>query len=834
MSKLIKYFSPYLIAASVLIGLNLVYFSPELNGKIIHQPDMIKNAGIAHEARMHYEITGRPTYWTNSLFGGMPTYLFFAPSLKSGLFDALVKLFSLNFKGSIKYYLTLSLAAFLGLCFLGIGPWLALIGAYAIAFATNHIGLASAGHLTKIGTLGFIPMMLVGGYLIFNKNRKMGFLVFAFGLSGCIRMNHIQMTYYAGMLLFIFIMAETVSKIREKNVRSLVSPILLLLAGGMISFTVNYSTLMGLRSFAQDTIRGKYILSETKVGQLDSLTDQKKAGLNWKYATQWSASPSDWLAFLIPGALGGSSNEKWSKNSAMADAFRKNGIPVDTDLKLPMYWGKLPFTSGPDYLGVMIVLAFILGLILVKGTFKWFVLWSVLFILLQSLGHHFSFFNKFLFDYLPYYNKFRAPNSIFNILSILVPLFGIYGISVFIQQQWTRASILNLLKKSALPLGILLILIIIIGPGLFNMTSEWGDPDWKNNTNLYQVLLETRGDYLRSDALRSLVILAIGTALFYYFALKKVNLNDFLLVLGLLIGFDLWTVGKRYLSAEDFQANTYEQSNYQPRAVDLEILRDTSTSYRVLDLSVNTFSSAYPSYFHKSVGGENPAKLRRYQDMIDYYLTNNHMPSLNMLNTKYIINVSGSLQTNTSALGNAWFVSHVKKVNSPDEEIESINSINPAETAVFLPSDFNAVHLSDSYPAGGNIQLTDYLPDELTYQSSTTSEQLAVFSEIWYGPDKGWSVTIDNKPADHFRVNYILRAMLIPPGEHTIEFKFNPKALVAQSNVSFYAGSVFGLWLIISLGVAIRNFIRDPHAENQLEPLEIKDSTGPSKTNSRS
>ena len=834
MSKLIKYFSPYFIAASVLVCLNLVFFSPELNGKIIHQPDMIKNAGISREARMHYEKTGQQTYWTNSLFGGMPTYLFYAPPLKTGLFDYLVKMFGLNFKGSLKYYLTLSLGAFLGLCFLGIGPWLALIGAYAIAFATNHIGLVSAGHLTKIGTLGFIPMMLIGGYLIFNKNRKPGFLLFTFGLSGCIRMNHIQMTYYAGMLLLIFVIAETISKIREKNLRSLAMPGLMLVSGGMISFMVNYSTLLGLRSFAQDTIRGKYLLSAPKKAHSDSLPDHSKAGLNWEYATQWSAGPLDWLTFLIPGAVGGSSNEKWSKTSAMADAFRKSGVKVDTDFKLPLYWGALPFTSGPDYLGVMIVLAFIIGLLLIKGKLKWIVLCSVIFIMLQSLGYHFSFLNKFLFDYFPYYNKFRAPNSILNILSIIVPLFGIYSISIFMRQQWTRATIQDLLKKSALPLGILLILIIVAGPWLFNMTTEWGDPDWKSNNNLYQALLETRKNYLRSEALRALVILMIGTTLFYYFALKKIKQNDFLLVLGLLIGLDLWTVGKRYLSAEDFQVETYDQSNYRPRSVDLEILKDTTISYRVLDLSINTFSSTNASYFHKAVGGENPAKLRRYQDMIEYYLSKNHMPSLNMLNTKYIIEANGSLQTNPTALGNAWYVSNVLKVNSADEEIASINSINPAETSIFLPSDFNDVHLSASYPAEGNIKLTYYQPDELKYEASAKSEQLAVFSEIWYGPDKGWYATIDDKPADHFRVNYILRAILIPPGDHDIKFKFNPKTIVVQSNVSFYAGSVFGLWVIISIGVAIRNFIRNPRAENQQGPLENKDSSGPSKINSRS
>lgn len=802
MSNLVKYLGPYLIAASILVGINLVFFSPELSGKVLFQSDMINNKGMAREAMTHFEKTGRPTYWTNAMFGGMPTYQIYVPQTRNSLFEYLIKSMSLSFSGSLKYYLILSLGAFLGLCFLGMGPWLSLIGAYSIAFATNHIVLVNTGHLTKIGALGFVPMILAGAYILFNKNWKWGFTLFALGLAGSIRMNHIQMTYQAGLMLGIYVLAETILRIKEKKPNTLLRPGLGLLFGVIISFLVNYSLLMGLRSYAAETSRGGSILNDHTL-QADSLAGGEN-GLGWEYAMQWSEGFKDLMSLLVPGAVGGSTNEVWSKTSKMAAAFEKNGIAVSDHFTLPLYWGELPYTGGPDYLGILLVLTFVMGIILVKGPLKWVALSGVAFLIMQSLGHHFSILNKLLFEYFPYYNKFRTPNSILNVLSTLVPLFSMYGLYLFMQQAWTKKTILSFLKKSVLPLAGVLILILVLGPLAFDMKSELGDPDWKINKGLYEALLQARREYLKSDTIRSLVILFIGSGLLYFFALKKLKLQDFLLVFGLLIGFDLWLVAKRYVNAGNFQAEPSENSIFKPRTVDQEILRDTDLSYRVLDLSGNTFNTAIPSYFHKTIGGYSAAKLSRYQDMIDHYFSQNNMNALNMMNTKYIINKKGTLQQNPGALGNAWFVSRVNTVNTPREEIEAIKSINPAEEAVLLQKEFKNIQVMPAYQKNGSIQLVQYLPDHLIYETSASGEQFAVFSEVWYGPDKGWHATIDDRPAEHMRVNFLLRAMPVPSGKHKIEFKFAPKEIGINNNISFYAGTFLGIWTLAAIGIAFK------------------------------
>lgn len=828
MSNLVKYLGPYLIAASILVGINLVFFSPELSGKVLFQSDMINNKGMAREAMTHFEKTGRPTYWTNAMFGGMPTYQIYVPQTRNSLFEYLIKSMSLSFSGSLKYYLILSLGAFLGLCFLGMGPWLSLIGAYSIAFATNHIVLVNTGHLTKIGALGFVPMILAGAYILFNKNWKWGFTLFALGLAGSIRMNHIQMTYQAGLMLGIYVLAETILRIKEKKPNTLIRPGLGLLFGVIISFLVNYSLLMGLRSYAAETSRGGSILNDHTL-QADSLAGGEN-GLGWEYAMQWSEGFKDLMSLLVPGAVGGSTNEVWSKTSKMAASFEKNGIAVSDHFTLPLYWGELPYTGGPDYLGILLVLTFVMGLILVKGPLKWVALSGVAFLIMQSLGHHFSILNKLLFEYFPYYNKFRTPNSILNVLSTLVPLFSMYGLYLFMQEDWTKKTILSFLKKSVLPLAGVLILILVLGPLAFDMKSELGDPDWKTNKGLYEALLQARREYLKSDTIRSLVILFIGSGLLYFFALKKLKLQDFLLVFGLLIGFDLWLVAKRYVNAGNFQAEPSENSIFKPRTVDQEILRDTDLSYRVLDLSGNTFNTAIPSYFHKTIGGYSAAKLSRYQDMIDHYFSQNNMNALNMMNTKYIINKKGTLQQNPGALGNAWFVSRVNTVNTPREEIEAIKSINPAEEAVLLQKEFKNIQVMPAYQKNGSIRLVQYLPDHLIYETSASGEQFAVFSEVWYGPDKGWHATIDDRPAEHMRVNFLLRAMPVPSGKHKIEFKFAPKEIGINNNISFYAGTFLGIWTLAAIGIAFKGRLtQTPYTGDQQENTDRRPS-GSSKT----
>jgi hypothetical protein len=493
-------------------------------------------------------------------------------------------------------------------------------------------------------------------------------------------------------------------------------------------------------------------------------------------------------------------------------------MAIPQDFRLPLYWGSLPFTSGPDYIGILMAMLFIMGLTLVKGPFKWFALFSAIFLLLQSLGKNFAVLNHLLFNYLPYYNKFRTPNSILNVFSTVVPVFAIFTLYQFLKQSWNKDALLKLFKQTLLPLSGLIILLILLGPVIFDMKAR-GDSGWEKNDVMYTALLDTRASYLRSDAFRSLIILFAGAALLYYTAIKKVKLHYFYIGFGLLMFVDLFSVAKRYVDRSDFQPKKADATNFKPRPVDEEILKDPDLDYRVFDLSVDVFNTAYPSYFHKTIGGYNPAKLRRYQDMIDYYFSKVNLNALNMMNTKYIISQKGELQRNPGALGNAWFVSKVNVVNTPDDEIQEVAKINPAEEAVFLASEFKNIHLPSSFQKNGNIRMLSYTPNHLEYQSNATSDQLAVFSEVWYGPDKGWIATIDGKPADHFRVNYILRAMIVPAGDHKIEFKFQPKEIIANQKISYLLGMIFGLFLLTGLFLEVKKYINQPEPQPDMATL---------------
>lgn len=816
MKNVINKLVPYILALVLLISIDLVFFAPQWTGKVLQQSDMISITGMSHEAKNFHEKTGQVTYWTNSMFGGMPTYQIYDPTTRTNLFDYFFWLFNLKVQGPLGYFFILSIASFIGLCCFGIGPWLSLIGAFSIAFASNHIGLVSAGHLTKIATLGFVPMIIAGTYLLFNKDWRSGFFVFTFGLAASIRMNHIQMTYYVGLIISIYVLVEMAKAIKEKKYTSLIKPGLAMLAGTVISFLVNYSLLTGLNSFSKDTMRGGSILSATSAQKSDINTASSNNGLGWDYAMQWSNGSVDLLSIIVPGAVGGSTNEKWSRNSDIAKSLRQGGVNIPKDFRLPLYWGDLPFTSGPDYVGILMVMLFLIGLFIVKGPFKLFALFSVIFLVLQSLGKNFSMLNHLLFDYLPYYNKFRTPNSILNVLTSVLPVFSIYSLFIFTKQSWSKEALNKLFSRTVLPLAGLLLLFVLLGPSLFEMKSGRSDSGWESNAGMYRALLDARASYFKSDTLRSLLLLITGGSLLYYMGLKKIKPYLFLIGFGALMLTDLFTVAKRYVDQNDFIAKKSDETNFKPREVDTEILKDQDLSYRVFDLSIDPFNSAIPSYYHKMIGGYSPAKLRRYQDMIDYYFSKVNISVLNMMNTKYIIDQKGVLQSNVGALGNAWFVSQIKTVDSPDEEIKNVGTINPAEEAVFLASEFKSIHLQPAYQKNGTIKLLNYSPNHLSYQSSTTSEQVAVFSEVWYGPDKGWTATIDGKPVDHFRVNYILRAMTVPPGDHKIEFDFHPSEFIANKNLSYFSGMLFGLMILAGIFWEIWRYLkRNPVMETE-------------------
>ncbi|MEP7324286.1 MAG: hypothetical protein ABI761_20310, partial [Saprospiraceae bacterium] len=776
-----------------LLAIDLVFLSDLLSGNVLIQPDMDNAIGMRQEALQYYEKTGEATYWTNAMYGGMPTYQIWNPPPASNVYDSLINLISLFTKDSFRYFFLLCFGSFLALCVLGIGPWLALIGTLAITYTSNHIGLLTEGHLTKLGALGFVPMILVGAILLFKKKWISGTAFFSFGLAACISQNHIQMTYYALLGLFIYCALESYQYFKAKRLNELGKIIGCLAGGAAMAIAMNFSLLFSLHDYAKDTMRGGSILSTQGPLRADSSSVSGLSGLGWDYAMQWSNGYSDLLSLLSPGAAGGSSNEKWPGDSKLGKSLQAAGYPTEEEIHMPLYWGSLPFTSMPDYLGILIVLFFLIGIVIIKGPVKWFAVTSTIIFIVLSLGKNLEFINRLLFDYLPYYNKFRAPNSILSVLSCTIPVFAMLSLHQFIQLKWSVVELKRLLMKTLIPLGSILLLLYFIGPSLFNMKQPSTDVFWQANTGAVQSILDARAYYLKYDCLRGLFLLLLGAAILYFYVYKKLTSDQLILGIGLVVLFDAWTVSRRYLDSSDFKASNAEADFFGKRAVDNTILSDTSLNYRVLDLSTNTFKSAIPSYYHKTIGGHHAAKLRRYQDMIDYYFSNSNQHALDLMNTKYIIDKNQKLTINQGALGNVWFVSTVRSVTSPDEEIAAISTINPANEAVILTKEFSNSTIQTSYPISGSIILTAYSPNHLTYLSRTSNEQFAVFSEVWYGPNKGWKAYIDGKEMEHVRVDYILRALKIPAGDHTIEFKFNPVHILAYNKISWVAKMLFGL-----------------------------------------
>ncbi|MCB0662859.1 MAG: YfhO family protein, partial [Saprospiraceae bacterium] len=524
------------------------------------------------------------------------------------------------------------------------------------------------------------------------------------------------------------------------------------------------------------TMRGEPIL-ETR-GEVTSSSETK--GLEWGYAMQWSQGTMDVMSSLIPGIVGGSGQEPVSKSSAIAKFMRGTPNP-----KAPLYWGSLPFTSGPPYLGAGIVFLFVLGLFLVKGKMKWWLGIATLLMILISMGRHFEFLNRIFFDYFPLFNNFRAPNSVMAVGAVFLPILGALGVQRILNKEIDGKEFKTALYWSAGITGGLCLFFALFGSSFFDFTAAV-DAQYQQAAS---ALVEDRKSLMQSDSFRSFIIIAIAAGLLWAYYNNKVKSTVLFVGLGLLFTVDLTMVGKRYLDNDSFVTERQYEQNFAPRQVDQQIMQDPDLYYRVLDLSINTFNSAQSSYFHKTIGGYHAAKLQRYQDMIDYHITKGNQQVLNMLNTKYIINKEEKAQLNQGAMGNGWFVGNIQLVDNANKEIEALSNFDPATTAV-VHKEFESYVNGLNGAGTGTVSLTNYAPNKLTYTVNSSADQLAVFSEIWYGPNKGWKAYIDGNEAPHIRVDYCLRGLKIPSGQHEVIFEFNPESFQKGETISYISSSI--------------------------------------------
>lgn len=791
----IKRIIPHIVAVISFILVSVIYFYPQLQGQKIRSGDTLVFRGASQEAQAFKERTGEATLWTNSMFGGMPTYQINSPS-KNNIFHTLKIAMYSGFDRPIGYFIFGSITAYLMLLIFGINPWLSLFGALGFSFMTNHICLYEAGHMSKIIAIMSSPLIIAGLWAMFRKRFMMGALAFVLGLGINISVNHYQMTYYLAILLVIYFAMEAVNLVRAGESKTLGKIIAICVVCSAIALGGSASRFLPTLEYAEDTMRGQPILAQAGAPQSASET----SGLDYNYAMNWSNGTIDLFSSIIPGVAGGGSGEKVTSKSEFAKAIRKLGSSTD---RAPLYWGSLPSTSGPVYFGIVFFFLIFLAAFFVKGPIKWWALIAIGLTLMLSLGKNFDPINRLIFDYVPYFNKFRTPNSVLSVTAAIVPILGLFGLQQIINQKSKEAFIKPLMISTAVMSAICLF-FALIGPGFFDFSSP-GDARYAQG-GLDKTLLIDRKALMRSDALRSLILVLLMAGGIYAYVKNKIPKIALIGVFGVLVLFDQIGTARRYLDSGSFVNERQAEADFQPRAVDTQILTDKDPNFRVFDQTIDPWNDSKSSYFHKTVGGMHAAKLQRIQDLIVRHISQGNQRVFNMLNTKYFImpgenNTAPQARLNTAALGNAWFVNSINVVNNANEEIDALASFDPAGEAI-VHKEFQNYIGNLSPTKNGTISLLTYEPNNLSYETSTNSEQLAVFSEMWYGPNKGWQAYLDGEKVDHIRANYGLRAMKIPAGNHRISFIFDPSIYKIGSTISlissvlFVLGSLGLLWLL--------------------------------------
>ncbi len=803
-----KSFYPYLVAFILFIVIAYAYFPALFEGKIVMQSDISSWRGAANEIIQFREQTGEEPLWTNSMFSGMPTTMISTEYKGNYLKNVYDGLFVGPRPAS---YLILGLVSFyLLLLAFGVNPWLSIVGALAFGFCSYNFQILQVGHNAKMVAISLMPMVLASVVFAFRKNRWLGAVFFGITLAFQIMANHPQITYYLAFIVLFYGIAQLYKAVKAKALPAFFKTVTLLVVAVLFAAATNINHLWPTWEYSKYTMRGG---SELTLNQ----NSQTKGGLDKEYATAWSYGIDETLNLMIPNFKGGASGGALDKNSETYKFLNSQGASNADQIiqQLPLYWGEQAFTAGPMYMGAIAIFLFVLGLVLIKGPMKWWIVGISLLALFLGWGRNFMFLSSFFYDYIPLYNKFRVPSMMLIVLQLTIPLLGIYTLNKILNGEYEKKTLLKGLKIAVGVTGGICALFALL-PGLagsFVSPADSQYPDW-----LRQYLPQDRESLLRSDAFRSLVFILLAGVVIWAWMIQKIKSTHVVIVMGLLILADMWTVDKRYLNNDHFVKQREFNNQYQPRPVDQAILADKDPNYRVLDISVNTFNDSHTSYHHKTIGGYSAAKLQRYQDIIDYFIypemqsigkTLESSPTLsameeslskqtvlNMLNTKYVIVHANSAPVNNKyAYGNAWFVKDYELVNTPDEELLGLKQIDPRESAV-ISKEFESV-IQDkgfNFDENATIQLTSYAPNKLEYKTSAANEQLAVFSEIYY--PKGWNVYIDGNKTDLLRADYILRAVIVPAGEHTVTFEYKPESYYMGARISAISSSLLLLALL--------------------------------------
>ncbi len=789
--------APYVIALITFIFIAVIYFSPVLEGKKIFQNDIKHFTGMAKEVNDFRKENDAEPYWTNAAFGGMPTYNLSA-LYPNNYIKKVDKIFRFLPRPA-DYLFLYFLSFFVLLLVLKVDVKLAALGALAFGFSTYYIIILGVGHNAKAHAIAYMPLVLAGILMVLQHKYLWGFILTAFAMALEINASHPQMTYYLLFTVLILGLVFLVEALKDKQLPSFLKSIAVLVVAVILAVGINATSLLATKEYASYSTRGK---SELTIGP-DGSVKKPSNGLSKEYITTYSYGIPETFNLFIPRFMGGGNSENIGLDSNIYQFLKDKTAPRQAKQFVefaPMYWGKQPIVEAPAYIGAIMMFLFVLGIFIVKGKLKKWLVAAFVFSILLSWGKNLDFLTNFFIDYVPLYNKFRAVSSIQVIAEMVVPLLGILALQAFFSNKITKEIKLNTLKKSVLITGGLALIFTLFGRSLFAFEGfRDGNYAEMMNGGLLEAIIADRKAIFFKDSLRTLILIVISAGILWLSLKEKINKNIAIISLAVLILFDLVAVDRRYVNEEDFLIARKIDKPFVASEIDKEILKDKSY-YRVANYIGDPMNDGGTSYFHKSIGGYHAAKLGRYQELYEFQISRNNIEVLNMMNTKYFMFTDGSqretVQINPDANGNAWFVNQIKIVSDANKEIVALDSLKTKTEAVIdrrlVTKDFVTNYPKDSV---ASIELTSYKANELEYKTYSEEPQFAVFSEIYY--KNGWNAYIDGELKTHYRVNYVLRGLEIPKGNHVINFKFEPTVIKKGNTIVIIS---YLLLILISFG----------------------------------
>ena len=808
-------FTPHLAAFLLFTIISFFYFSPVIKGKQLVAHDTESWMYMAKETVDYNQSNDDVTLWTNSMFGGMPSYQISMTQPYNFIkyVEQLIHLYP-NSVYNLMLYL---IGFYILLLSFRVNPWLAIVGAIAFSFASYNFIIMVAGHNSKAITIAYMAPFIGGVFMAFRRNKLIGSILTALFLSLAIRANHVQILYYTLIILLFYGVVELIYSIKEKQIKSFLQSTGMVIAAAIVAIGMNATSLITTYEYSQYTMRGKS-------NGLTVDTQNSQQGLNKEYITQWSYGVDETLTMLIPNFKGGASSGKLEADSKTGQKIKSLGVPnvekVMSDMQLPLYWGTQPGTSGPVYLGAIVIFLFVLGFFIVERRILWWLVPMIVLTMMLSWGRNFMWLTDIFIDYIPMYNKFRTVSMTLVATGFGITLIAILALKELLDPAANKQKMLKpVLISAAITGGITLIFALI--PSLAGSFTSLGDAQQLQGD--YAFMNETlpldRKALLSSDAWRSLAFILLATGVIWLYIKDKLKTNVAIVLFGILIIFDLVPIDRRYLNDDNFARKRRFENLIQPSAADNFILQDKS-QYRVLDASVNIFNDASPSYFHKNIGGYHAAKLRRYQELINMQIegeigqlfrafgqaktfediapTLDSLEVLNMLNMKYVIyNKEAAPLVNSKANGNAWFVKNIRIAANADEEMKLLGEIDTKTELVVDKTYSSQIPATIINDTTSTIALKSYKPNHLIYDFNSKTDQLVVFSEIYY--DKGWNAYVKGEKAPYIRANYLLRAMPLKSGNYEVEFKFEP--------TSYSTGNTIALISSLILLISILGFI---------------------------